>query len=165
MSEFNASGQRKDQMFARNPFTKISALAVTLITFFFCCFAPAPMTHAVVPAPDGGKLGTVLMAANGKVTVPGVPGANPPQAVPQCFQPRAIGQDPKQAMLNRKVEKQATIAELKSTIAQQQKQLEKQQKQMDIFTVQLKEQATQIQKVSAQLEVSKPAPQVVANKP
>ena len=50
-----------------------------------------------------------------------------------------------QAMLNRKVE------ELQATVAQ--------------LTQQLKEQAAQIQKVSAQLEVSKPAPQVVVNKP
>jgi trimeric autotransporter adhesin len=34
-----------------------------------------------------------------------------------------------------------------------------------LLTQQLKEQAAQIQKVSAQLEISKPAPQVVANKP
>jgi len=32
-------------------------------------------------------------------------------------------------------------------------------------TAQLKEQAAQIQKVSAQIEANKPAPQVVANKP
>ena len=32
-------------------------------------------------------------------------------------------------------------------------------------TAQLKEQAAQIQKVSAQVEMGKPAPQVVANKP
>jgi uncharacterized coiled-coil protein SlyX len=53
---------------------------------------------------------------------------------------------------------QATIAELKSTVAQQ-------QKGMEVLTAQLKEQGAQIQKVSAQLEVNKPAPQVVANKP
>jgi hypothetical protein len=55
-------------------------------------------------------------------------------------------------------EQQASIAELKSTVAQQ-------QKGMEVLTAQLKEQAAQIQKVSAQLEVSKPAPQVVTNKP
>jgi uncharacterized coiled-coil protein SlyX len=55
-------------------------------------------------------------------------------------------------------EQQATIAELKSTVAQQ-------QKGMEVLTAQLKEQAAQIQKVSAQIEMSKPAPQVVANKP
>src|SRR5439155_13717984 len=55
-------------------------------------------------------------------------------------------------------EQQASIAELKSTVAQQ-------QKGMEVLTAQLREQATQIQKVSAQLEVSKPAPQVVTNKP
>jgi hypothetical protein len=48
-------------------------------------------------------------------------------------------------------EQQANIAELKSTVG--------------VLTAQLKEQAAQIQKVSAQLETSKPAPQVVANKP
>ena len=111
------------------------------------------------------KVGTVAMAANGtKMTVPGFPGANLPQAVPQRVQPRAFGPDPRQAMLNRKVEKQqATIAELKSTIAQQQKQLEKQQKQMEIFTAQLKAQAGQIQRVSAQIQLNKPAPRTVAN--
>jgi uncharacterized coiled-coil protein SlyX len=53
-------------------------------------------------------------------------------------------------------EQQATIAQLKSTVAQQ-------QKGMEVLTAQLKEQAAQIQKVSAQLEASKPAPQVVNN--
>jgi septal ring factor EnvC (AmiA/AmiB activator) len=58
---------------------------------------------------------------------------------------------------HRKVEaQQATIAELKSTVAQQ-------QKGMEVLTAQLKEQAAQIQKVSTQLEASKPAPQVVNN--
>ncbi len=58
---------------------------------------------------------------------------------------------------HKKVEgQQATIAELKSTVAQQ-------QKGMEVLTAQLKEQAAQIQKVSAQLETSKPAPQVVNN--
>ena len=54
------------------------------------------------------------------------------------------------AMLNLKVENlQATVAE--------------QKKQIDVLTVELKEQASQIQKVSAQLEMSKPAPQAVLN--
>ena len=59
---------------------------------------------------------------------------------------------------HRKVEEQqASIADLKSTVALQ-------QKEMQVLTAQLKEQAAQIQKVSAQLEASKPAPKVVANK-
>jgi uncharacterized coiled-coil protein SlyX len=53
---------------------------------------------------------------------------------------------------------QASIGELKSTVAQQ-------QKGMEILTAQLKEQAAQIQKVSAQLAVGKPATTVVLNKP
>jgi len=39
-----------------------------------------------------------------------------------------------------------------------------QQKGMEVLTAQLKEQAAQIQKVSARLEMSKPAPHVVVNK-
>jgi uncharacterized coiled-coil protein SlyX len=58
---------------------------------------------------------------------------------------------------HKKVEsQQATIAELKSAVAQQ-------QKGMEVLTAQLKEQAAQIQKVSARLQVSKLAPQTVAN--
>jgi uncharacterized coiled-coil protein SlyX len=58
---------------------------------------------------------------------------------------------------HRKVEEQeAMITELKSTVAQQ-------QKGMETLAAQLKEQAAQIQKVSAQIEVTKPAPQVVNN--
>ena len=55
-------------------------------------------------------------------------------------------------------QQQATIAELESTVAQQ-------QKGMEALSAQLKEQATQIQKVSAQVEISKPASKVVANGP
>jgi hypothetical protein len=54
-------------------------------------------------------------------------------------------------------EQQASIAELKSTAAQQ-------QKGMEVLTAQLKEQGAQIQKVSAQFEVNKPATKVVTNK-
>ena len=50
----------------------------------------------------------------------------------------------------------AAIADLKSTVAQQ-------QKRMEVLTARLNEQAAQIQKVSAQLETNKPAPQVVNN--
>ena len=58
---------------------------------------------------------------------------------------------------HRKVETlEATVAQLKSTVARQ-------QEGMKVFTATLKEQASQIQKVSAQLEVTKPAPQMVAN--
>jgi len=56
---------------------------------------------------------------------------------------------------HRKVEEQeATITQLKSAVAQQ-------QEGMKVFAATLKEQASQIQKVSAQLELSKPAPQTV----
>jgi uncharacterized coiled-coil protein SlyX len=58
---------------------------------------------------------------------------------------------------HRKVQEQeTTIAQLKATVAQQ-------QKGMEVLTASLKEQASQIQKVSAQLELNKPAPQMVVN--
>jgi septal ring factor EnvC (AmiA/AmiB activator) len=75
----------------------------------------------------------------------------------------------------RKVQEQeATIAQVKSTvtkqeatIAEQQKDfqstLAQQQKEIKALTASLKEQALQIQKVSDQLEVSRPAPQLVAD--
>jgi hypothetical protein len=53
-------------------------------------------------------------------------------------------------------EQEATITELKSTVAQQ-------QNGMEVFAATLKEQASQIQKVSAQVELSKAAPQTVLN--
>src|SRR5262249_20277546 len=54
-------------------------------------------------------------------------------------------------------EQQASITELKSTVALQ-------QQAMQVLTAQLKEQAAQIQKVSAQVELNKPAPTTAANK-
>jgi hypothetical protein len=54
-------------------------------------------------------------------------------------------------------------------MAQQQKQIEtltaQLREQAVQFTTQLKEQAAQIQKVSAQLEMGKPATKVVVNQP
>jgi hypothetical protein len=55
-------------------------------------------------------------------------------------------------------EQQASIADLKSTVALQ-------QKEMQVLTAQLKEQAGQIQKVSAQLETLRSVPQTVATNP
>jgi hypothetical protein len=61
-------------------------------------------------------------------------------------------------LLNEFLKEHKKVERLQVTVAQQ-------QKGMEVLTAQLKEQAAQIQKVSAQIEVSKPAPQVVANKP
>ena len=66
--------------------------------------------------------------------------------------------------LNSKAAKQdATITDFKSTVAKQEAMIARQQKGMEAFTVQLKEQAAQIQRVSEQMEVSKAGPGVVAN--
>jgi hypothetical protein len=56
-------------------------------------------------------------------------------------------------LLNEFLKEHKKVQDLEVTVAQQ-------QKGMEVLTAQLKEQAAQIQKVSAQLEVSKPAPQV-----
>jgi hypothetical protein len=94
-----------------------------------------------------GQLGTVLVDADGnRVTVP-IPQRQlqaAPQGQPKAV-PRHYSEDGRQAMLNLKVQN------LQATVAQQQKQIE-------ALTAGL-------QKVSAQLEVSKPAAKVVVNKP
>lgn len=107
-------------------------------------------TAAVVMVDSDGRLGTVTADA------PGHTGFSS-----KGIKPQAIPDPAKQAMLNLKVQKlQATIAELKSTIAQQQNgfssEFARQQKQIEALTAGL-------EKVSAQLELSKPAPQTVLN--
>jgi hypothetical protein len=69
---------------------------------------------------------------------------------------------------HRKVQQQeATIADLRLAIAEQRKDFEtttaQQQKQLQILTASLKEQAAQLEKVSARVEVNKRAPQTVVN--
>jgi uncharacterized coiled-coil protein SlyX len=65
---------------------------------------------------------------------------------------------------HRKVEKQdASMRQLKSTVAKQEAIIAQQQKGMKAVAARLDEQASQIQKVSAQLEMRKPAPRTVLN--
>ena len=61
-------------------------------------------------------------------------------------------------LLNEFLKEHKKVQALEATVAQQ-------QKGMEVLTAQLKEQAAQIQKVSAQLEMSKPATKVVVNEP
>ena len=61
-------------------------------------------------------------------------------------------------LLNEFLKEHKKVEELQATVAQQ-------QKGMEVLTAQLKEQAAQIQKVSAQLEVSKPATKVAVEDP
>jgi len=68
----------------------------------------------------------------------------------------------------RRVEQQeATIADLRSAMAQQRKDFEtttaQQQKQIQVLTASVKEQAAQLQKVSAKIELSKTVPRTVVN--
>ena len=64
-------------------------------------------------------------------------------------------------LLNEFLKEHSTVEQLKAKVAKQEEIIAQQQKGMEVLTAQLKDQATQIQKVSAQLEVIKPAPQVV----
>ena len=74
-------------------------------------------------------------------------------------EPMTVRYDQVNAMLlNEFLKEHKKVEALQATVAQQ-------QKGMEVLTAQLKEQAAQIQKVSAQLEMSKPAAKVVVNKP
>jgi hypothetical protein len=106
----------------------------------------APVSSNFDPQPvmvdSTGRLGTFVLAAG--VKDPGGffrHGARGP-ALPQSTTPDTA--------LNNKVEK------LEATVAQQKKQIE-------VLTTQLSEQAAQIQKVSAQLELNKPATRTVVH--
>ncbi|MGC2625373.1 MAG: hypothetical protein WA269_00940 [Candidatus Udaeobacter sp.] len=118
--------------------------------------------------PVGGNVVVVTLNRNddhlGWDFGPGQAGSAPVQrSAPQ--RRTALGVSiPGPAMINGKVGKVET---LEATVAQQQKQIEtltaQLREQAQTFTAQLNEQATQIQKVSALLEVSKRAPHVVNN--
>ena len=62
-------------------------------------------------------------------------------------------------------EQQNNITQLNTKMANQAAIIAQQQKGMEVLTAQLKEQAVQIEKVNAQLEMSKPTTKVVVNKP
>ena len=66
-------------------------------------------------------------------------------------------------LLNEFLKEHRTVQELKSTVARQDAIAAEQGKEIKALTASLKEQAAQIQKVSAQLESSKPVPQLVVN--
>src|SRR5437773_745774 len=68
-------------------------------------------------------------------------------------------------LLNEFLKEYRTVQQLKSTVAKQEASFAQQQKEIQVLNASVKEQASQIQKVSTQLEVSKPAPQLVINNP
>ena len=67
-------------------------------------------------------------------------------------------------LLNEFLKEHRTVQELKVTAEKQQTTIALQENQIKALTASLREQATQIQKVSAQIEMIKPAPQVVENR-
>ena len=83
-------------------------------------------------------------------------------------QPESVHYEMVNAMLlNEFLKEHRTVQEQGATITRQRKDFEaafaQQQKQIEALTATVKEQAAQIQKVSAQFELSKPAPQTVNN--
>ena len=100
---------------------------------------PAGPARLVYVDPDG-RLGTMLVAVGGN-----------PGKFPKGIQPQAIPDATERAMLDLKVQK------LRATVTQQQQQIE-------TLTAQLRENAAQIQKANAALEMNKPSAKVVANK-
>ena len=66
-------------------------------------------------------------------------------------------------LLNEFLKEHRTVQELKSTLAKQEATIAQQQKGMEVLAARFKEQESKIQKVSDQLELSKPAPQMVDN--
>src|SRR5205823_4596685 len=70
-------------------------------------------------------------------------------------------------LLNEFLKEHRKVQELESTVVKQQKDFRataaQQQEEIQALTASLKEQAAQIQKVSAQIEATKPAPQTVLN--
>src|SRR5438874_10690509 len=67
-------------------------------------------------------------------------------------------------LLNEFLKEHRTVQDLKVTAEKQQATIALQESQIKALTASLREQATQIQKVSAQLEMIKPAPQMVENR-
>jgi hypothetical protein len=72
-------------------------------------------------------------------------------------------------LLNEFLKEHRKVEKLETTVAQQQKESQsiatRQQKEIEALAATVKEQASQIQKVSAQLELQKAAPRAVANYP
>ncbi|HSP64086.1 MAG TPA: tail fiber domain-containing protein, partial [Pyrinomonadaceae bacterium] len=70
-------------------------------------------------------------------------------------------------LLNEFLKQHRKVKELEATVVQQQKAFEtsiaRQQNEIEVLTASLKEQASQIQKVSAQIAVTEPAPQMAKN--
>jgi hypothetical protein len=67
-------------------------------------------------------------------------------------------------LLNEFLKEHRKLEQLKSTVAKQEAIIAKQQKGMEALAAHLKEQDSKIQKVTDQLEVNKPAPQMVLNR-
>src|SRR5881227_396936 len=105
---------------------------------------PTANANFVFVDTTNGKLATVLVTANGdRVTVPIA--QSQLQAAPQGqleTVPQRSHEDGRQAMLNESLKQQKRITELEGTVAR--------------LAAMVKEQAAQIQKVSAQLEVGRP---------
>ena len=66
-------------------------------------------------------------------------------------------------LLNEFLKEHRNVQDLKTTVSKQETTIAQQQKQIEILTASFKEQASQIQRVSEQLAMSKPAPRLADN--
>jgi len=152
----------------------IGALAATGIPYANC-FVGGIATQPQVT--DGVTVCEVsVRIADGRLgidcTHPSNPGGSAPQGaprgnsaapVPRSAPPQPFARPQFQTM-NDKVEKlEATVAQQHKKVEEQQESIAELKSTVGVLTAQLKEQAAQIQKVSTQLEVSKPAAQIVVN--
>jgi len=65
-------------------------------------------------------------------------------------------------LLNEFLKEHRKVQQLESTVAKQEAIIARQQKGMEAVTARLDQQASQIQRVSDQVELNKPAPQMVS---
>ena len=80
--------------------------------------------------------------------------------------PYSVRYDAVNAMLlNEFLKEHRRVQKLEATIAQQQSINSNQEKEIEALTAGVKEQASQIQKVAARIEIGKPVPKMVVNKP
>jgi septal ring factor EnvC (AmiA/AmiB activator) len=66
-------------------------------------------------------------------------------------------------LLNEFLKEHRQVQQLKSIVGKQEATIAQEQKEIEALTASLKEQAAQIQEVSDELEVTRRAPQLVAN--
>jgi hypothetical protein len=147
--------------------TNIICAAIALSAFAYFGLMPTPNAFGVVPAPDGGYPGgntaegqNALLsltsgAYNTSIGFLSLESATAAVTRDENGRVNSVRYNAVNAMLlNEFLKEHKRVEEQQQTIAQM-------AKEMQIVIAQLKEQAAQIQKVSAKVQMSKPSPEVV----